>query len=507
MATVANVKKVDMTQLEFQNLGSSAVQCVLQQPLLENSSTYTCELTSLQLSLDGESLLPVGEEFLTIGYRPINGQIADLEILKQIIEGDVQDVIDCWYGDLISSIMSPELQAIAVADPEFDPETSFWLYRTIFIDPTGNQEMILDTNNLPDLVQRFMPESTSVHFKRYQTRVGLVNDIIDQIDRLGRLLYSRVRVMGLGMGAFVPWHQVMPTDRFMRAQLNEDGNLIVSFHPLFWRFYFVRFGPGWERLMGAANSHDFMLGYTTPTGIPAFVTSIDEAVANLGGTQNTFLRDIEQTFTHQGRISDIMIAAGFTAADIQTYSYDPLGNRDVADPNGFNFSWGNLVNGVWQYGLQPWNPNRFRCLPPYNPNVPRGRHFVSSVDISSFDNLKKVVVEASFPISHTLCWEDTEERHKIQFQEFRIFHDLERNVNPTSGELQFLENTEIGPRRFLDNSGSLALKKLFEGQIQALRIDVLREDEEGEKAREKRVVDMQDSSFMYLKFLFTKETV
>ena len=97
MATISNVKNVDMQQLEFQNLGSSAVQTVLQQPLLQNASTYTSELVSMELSLDNLSLVPEGEEFLTVGLRGIGGMLCDMDEFKKQIDGS-STLVNC-FGD------------------------------------------------------------------------------------------------------------------------------------------------------------------------------------------------------------------------------------------------------------------------------------------------------------------------------------------------------------------------------------------------------------------------
>ena len=99
MATISNVKNVDMQQLEFQNLGSSAVQTVLQQPLLQNASTYTSELVSMELSLDNLPLVPEGEEFLTVGLRGIGGMLCDMDEFKKQIDGS-STLVNC-FGDLV----------------------------------------------------------------------------------------------------------------------------------------------------------------------------------------------------------------------------------------------------------------------------------------------------------------------------------------------------------------------------------------------------------------------
>ena len=44
MSSIANRKYTDMRQIEFQQNGSSRVTAMLTQPLLENSSTYMCEI-------------------------------------------------------------------------------------------------------------------------------------------------------------------------------------------------------------------------------------------------------------------------------------------------------------------------------------------------------------------------------------------------------------------------------------------------------------------------------
>ena len=498
MATVANVKNVDMTQLEFQNLGSSRVQAVLQQPLLQNSSTYTCELTSVQLSLDGEALLPVGEEFFTVGFRPINGQIADLKLLKERLDGPVEDVKEGWYGDLVPHMVTNALKNFLTTggDPDFDPNTGFWRYRTILFEGLYLDENVIDSNGWEQYVLHAMPGSNSVRFKRYQTRVGLADDLISQIDRLGRLLFVRARMFAIGLGGALNWAEVRDEDRLIRAYLDEEGRLVVVFDPEFFKFYWVRCGPGWKKLMGTINDFEFILGTQDNVG-SKLITSMNGMLGSgIGYHQDTGVGDFEQSYNPNGRF-DFTLPANV----VMNFSYD---NADVRNPDsvlGNIFPW--TFNGV-NVGQIVWDPNRFRYVPPYVGN--NARRIFGTKPLSDYDNLKKVIVEASFPVSHTLCWGDTEERQVMQFQEFRLVPRLDMNINP-NGSTEFVERTEIGPRRFLDNSGGLALKKLFEGQIQALRIDVLREDEEGEKAREKRIVDMQASSFMYLKFLFTKETV
>ena len=99
MATISNVKNVDMQQLEFQNMGSSAVQTVLTQPLLRNASTYTSELVSFEINLDAVPIVPAGEEFLSVGIRPVGGMLIDLEGFRKAYKGG--NMATPWYGDLV----------------------------------------------------------------------------------------------------------------------------------------------------------------------------------------------------------------------------------------------------------------------------------------------------------------------------------------------------------------------------------------------------------------------
>ena len=82
-----------------------------------------------------------------------------------------------------------------------------------------------------------------------------------------------------------------------------------------------------------------------------------------------------------------------------------------------------------------------------------------------------------------------------------------RSTEANTGNGAFREKVYSAARVFLDNVGSLALKKLFEGQLQALRIDVLEELEDDNDVRTRVPVKLRKNGFMYLKWLFTRETV
>ena len=150
MATISNVKNVDMQQLEFQNLGSSAVQTVLQQPLLKNASTYTSELVSMEISLEDLE----GEEFLTVGLRGIGGMVGDMDEFNAQLAGS--STMEPWYGDLIPdqfghtewmdptdagnvpewTFLARHIQNIATAAGDYDANTGFWKGHALYFDIT-----------------------------------------------------------------------------------------------------------------------------------------------------------------------------------------------------------------------------------------------------------------------------------------------------------------------------------------------------------------------------------
>ena len=71
MTTIANKKFSEMVQLEFQNYGSGAVSAMLLQPLLEKASTFVCEVTDLQCTINQELVFPEGKWLFSIVRKPV----------------------------------------------------------------------------------------------------------------------------------------------------------------------------------------------------------------------------------------------------------------------------------------------------------------------------------------------------------------------------------------------------------------------------------------------------
>ena len=133
------------------------------------------------------------------------------------------------------------------------------------------------------------------------------------------------------------------------------------------------------------------------------------------------------------------------------------------------------------------------------------------------DVRKKLIVEVSLPISHTLCWDGQKETTKHVLQEF-ILPSGFVTMGYTSGTVHnnnYVEMRQIqnqGQLVLLNGGSNLALKKLFEGQMQAFRVDLLLDYNRWDKTKQDYVrtvkqLDVGQGGFFYLKLLFTKETI
>ena len=182
---------------------------------------------------------------------------------------------------------------------------------------------------------------------------------------------------------------------------------------------------------------------------------------------------------------------------------------DDASFEWLSFAEDRYPSSNFYYGAYPdWRYDRFAYFPPFNWQPGEGIRVRSEESFALLEvPRRKLIVEASYPVSHTTSWEVAEERRHVQFQEFKVVPKLSGACEVNTGEMQFSEKIYSGARVFLDNHGTLALKKLFEGQLQALRIDVLEEIEDDNDVRTRQPIKLLKNGFMYLKWLFTKETV
>ena len=141
----------------------------------------------------------------------------------------------------------------------------------------------------------------------------------------------------------------------------------------------------------------------------------------------------------------------------------------------------------------------------------------NSTIFEGIDVRKKILLEVSLPLPHTLGWDGKNETTRFVLQEFQIpsgsvetkyimTDDFAQNL------VQLRQDQRQGPMVLLNGGSNMALKKMFEGQLQAFRIDIVLEKDEWdpEKIEFTRVqnnMKMAEGGFFYLKLLFTKETL
>ena len=141
------------------------------------------------------------------------------------------------------------------------------------------------------------------------------------------------------------------------------------------------------------------------------------------------------------------------------------------------------------------------------------------MSLEKADFRKKLIMDVTFPIDATIVVKDEKPEIRHQLQEFELrpgkvmskyggFNKIVGNNFVRCNVIQ--QDQFLGPRLLLDNSTTLAVKKLFEGQMQTIRIDLVLEYKEwtGTDFVDKREpLDFDQPMFNYLKFIFCKEVV
>ena len=152
--------------------------------------------------------------------------------------------------------------------------------------------------------------------------------------------------------------------------------------------------------------------------------------------------------------------------------------------------------------------------------LPGDRKFESRLHstFDGFDVRKMLSLEVSLPIPHTLAWDGNNESTRFVLQEFQLPGGLVNAkyiihpANAGDNTIQLREEQLIGPSVLLNGGSNMAIKKLFEGQLQAFRIDLILHYDEWDSVgntfvRREKHIEMSDADFLYLKLLFTKETL
>ena len=130
-------------------------------------------------------------------------------------------------------------------------------------------------------------------------------------------------------------------------------------------------------------------------------------------------------------------------------------------------------------------------------------------------------MDVTFPIDATIVVKDERPEILHQLQEFELrpgqvtskYGGFNKIVNNNFMRCNLIQQEQlIGPRIMLDNSTSLAVKKLYEGQMQTIRVDLIMETQEYDSASDDFVdkqapLQFDPGMFNYMKFIFCKEVV
>ena len=259
MSSVANRKYTDMRQIEFQQNGSSRVTAMLTQPLLENSSTYMCEITDFECSMGEELAFPEDQWLFSIVARPNHDGTVGCEFHL----GNFERHMD-------------ELARIG-------PEARGYISAGVFgyLNPAGDftPGNVEDNNGnvvpLPDNLR----ESYTVFSRRYYSMMDFVYDVSQQLKVIDREISLRKNVEQIVANAGgdpnltdwtdfeeEEWHGISLT-------FDSGGRLQFNLKASFMRRYMVYCSPLFQQVTGFPL---FIGEWAGPGGMEYLVKTLDD---------------------------------------------------------------------------------------------------------------------------------------------------------------------------------------------------------------------------------------
>ena len=470
MTTVANRKFAEMKQLEFQQTGSASTTAMLLQPLLDKSSTWLCEVVNFECDMSEELAFPENEHLFTILRRPTlppliqpndpHHNVADYEVHLNI--NSLQEYIAALYAGKMDR-------------PVDDYDIWGYLNRAQdALEPNGDMELRWNPDTGPIL--GLNPGMTVAAYTWATVQeYDYDSDTLDHVDVFGAYWNRETHILSRRYYSTLDFvsdvaMQVSVFDRTLRAErLSAEV---------------VQGGGADPNLQWEEAAHQIeLVSFSVDSGGNMFFTMKPE-----------FTRDymiiLSPLFQHITGLSPIV---GFFqgAQRIETAS-QLVNNNDLLAEGYMIVAPGTQTNTV----------------------------SVSSKNSTIFEGIdarKKILLEVSLPLPHTLAWDGNAETTRFVLQEFQvpsgsveskyiIYTDFNRNL------VQLRQDQRQGPMVLLNGGSNMALKKMFEGQLQAFRIDIILEKDEwdAEKLEFNRVqnnMQMANGGFFYLKLLFTKETL
>ena len=447
--SIANDKGTDITQLEFQSVGQASTSSTLIQPLLEHASTYNCHVMNLVTSMGNLPAVPSQELFRVI----VNPFVTEYNAGSGGFVPPYQafDPLHANFGG--QPVPAGTIDVVQL-------ENAWAGYRgqaavDEFLDDVESGAYLAKDDggysySLDDVTQ--VPPDYVVEGLCYKIKTPAVSSSIDFVWELQQQVNQVLAPLYLQLGtAAQNAGREWDSNDLIKICVNLKGNLNVKVKTeLFKRGFMLIFSPFFRKLMGT---------------------------------------DVEIMTMYHG-------LATFQAELITKMSDWP----DYNTPAEFSLE---LLNAR---------------IPTDGPR--QVLSFESSV-FEQADFRKKLIMDVTFPIDATIVVKDEKPEVRHQLQEFELrpgmfeakyggFNKIVANNVRRCNVIQ--QEQFLGPRVLLDNSTSLAVKKLFEGQMQTIRIDLILEytDWNGQTNEfvDKRVpLQFDQGMFNYMKFIFCKEVV
>ena len=449
--SIANDKGTDITQLEFQSVGKASTSTTLIQPLLEHASTYNCHIMNLVTSLGDQPAVPT-QQLLRLAPNPF--------CTTQSVAGNNKfavpyDQVDVFANDANGNPFGVDLEASTFDPVEFNdvwagsnPENEENFLEAIKSGDIMNIERYSYDLNQNDEIVENQGHDVSLSSFQNDSSLDFVWDLALQTRR-DKDMTHLYKVLGNRAENLA--RATATTNDLIKVCVNLKGNLTLKFKTeIFRRGLMVLFTPFFRKLTGT-DKH--------------FVTGYWDHVAE----------EIKYVY----KVEDWPI---------------------VHDPRSWN--------------LQILNQQ----IPGDGPRISVA--FGDSI-FEQADFRKKLIMDVTFPIDATIVVKDEKPEVLHQLQEFElrpgVFNAKFGGFNKITGNnfvrCNVIQQEQfLGPRVLLDNSTSLAVKKLFEGQMQTIRVDLVLEYQEWEEALhdfvDKRVpLEFDQGMFNYMKFIFCKEVV
>ena len=436
MSSIANRKFTDMKQIEFQQNGSAEISAMLTQPLLENSSTYMCEVTDLQCTVGRELAFPEDQWLFSIIRRPIQ---ANCEAYLR------SEDLDAYLNAHNTGTDLPDDFAL------------FGVYEESGGNIVWSSGEWLEDGSV-EYIEEYLMQEYKVESRRYYSAMDFVFDLAQQVKQIDK------KIRKDDVADVDDWDDYAEEEMTHISMVCDSGGHIkFKLSRYFMRNYMLLT----SNLFQKSTGYDLFIGEYSILAPELIRTKSDYIEHNPAIDQGDIeiMTGEDATLLYESRTDDNLYVWAILTTEAQ----------------------GGIITSV-------------------RDKIP----IQEGLDIR-----KKIIVEVSLPISHTLSWNGEKEDTKYVLQEFifpaeTVSLGFDNRIDFTQSKIRFKEKALHGEMVLLNGGSNMALKKLQEGQMQAFRVSLLLEYDNWQTdkfVRTKRPLDIEQGGFFYLKLLFTKETV